>query len=58
MVKTTRNQAHNIFVNKENYNSVKLDLKRLEIPTEKIFVLDIPDQYEFNNPELVEICKK
>ena len=45
-----------VFVNQENYNMVYEDLKRLEV-LEKCIVLDIPDQYSFNDPELVEICK-
>lgn len=47
-----------VFVNKENYRNVRYDLEDLQIPTEKIFILDIPDIYSFNDPELVEICKK
>lgn len=46
-----------VFVNQENYNMVYEDLKRLEI-LDKCIVLDIPDQYSFNDPELVDICRK
>jgi len=46
-----------IFVNKENYNTVKLELHKLGIPEDKITVLDIPDMYNFNNPELLKIIK-
>ena len=46
-----------IFVNEENYNTVELELHKLGIPKDKITVLDIPDMYNFNNPELLEIIK-
>ena len=46
-----------IFVNEENYNTVELELHKLGIPKDKIKVLDIPDMYNFNNPELLEIIK-
>ena len=47
-----------IFVNKANYRSVALDLAEMKIPEDKIFVLSIPDIYNFNDPKLVEICKQ
>ena len=47
-----------VFVNKSNYRSVEFDLLEQQIDTSKIFVLDIPDNYSFNDPVLVEICKK
>ena len=47
-----------VFVNKSNYRSVALDLEEMKIPEDKIFVLNIPDIYNFNNPKLVEICKQ
>ena len=47
-----------VFVNKSNYRSVALDLAEMKIPEDKIFVLSIPDIYNFNDPKLVEICKQ
>ena len=47
-----------VFVNKSNYRSVALDLDEMKIPKDKIFVLSIPDIYNFNDPKLVEICKQ
>ena len=47
-----------VFVNKSNYRSVALDLAEMKIPEDKIFVLSIPDNYSFNDPKLVEICKQ
>lgn len=46
-----------VFVNKQNYNSVYEELKRLEV-LDKCKVLNIPDAYAFNEPELVDICRK
>ena len=46
-----------VFVNAENYRSVESKLKEMDV-LNKVYVLDIPDMYEFNNPELVEICKE
>ena len=47
-----------VFVNKSNYRSVAWDLAEMKIDEDKIFVLNIPDKYSFNDPELVEICKQ
>ena len=47
-----------VFVNKSNYRSVALDLTEMRIPEDKVFVLSIPDIYNFNDPKLVEICKQ
>ena len=47
-----------VFVNKSNYRSVALDLAEMKIPEDKIFVLSIPDIYNFNDPKLVDICKQ
>ena len=47
-----------VFVNKSNYRSVALDLEEMKIQKDKIFVLSILDIYNFNDPKLVEICKK
>lgn len=46
-----------VFVDQENYNMVYEDLKRLEV-LDKCIVLDIPDQYSFNDFELFDICRK
>jgi len=45
-----------VFVNRENYNEVKHDIERLNAK-KRSYILDIPDQYSFNDPELVKICK-
>ena len=47
-----------VFVNKANFRSVELDLMEQQIDMSKVFVLDIPDNYSFNDPVLVEICKQ
>jgi predicted protein tyrosine phosphatase len=41
----------------ENFRDVKKDIEELGL-LDKTYVLDIPDMYEFNNPELLEICKE
>ena len=46
-----------VFVNKENFRMVEEDLKRLNI-VDKCKVLNIPDMYGFNDPELIKICKE
>jgi predicted protein tyrosine phosphatase len=46
-----------VFVNMENFRDVKKDIEELGL-LDKTYVLDIPDMYEFNNPELLEICKE
>jgi len=46
-----------VFVNKENYNSVLTELEELKV-IDKCYVLDIPDMYAFNDPLLVEECRK
>jgi predicted protein tyrosine phosphatase len=46
-----------VFVNMENFRDVKKDIEELGL-LNKTYVLDIPDMYEFNNPELLEICKE
>lgn len=46
-----------VFVNKENYDRVKKELEEFGV-LENCIVLDIPDMYGFNDPKLVEICKK
>src|SRR3989304_557675 len=45
-----------VFVNQENFEKVESKLKELDI-IDKVKVLDIPDQYGFNHPELLELCK-
>lgn len=44
-----------VFVNEENYNKVKYQLKDFNV-LHQCYVLDIPDMYEFNNPKLINIC--
>jgi predicted protein tyrosine phosphatase len=46
-----------VFVNKENYVNVYDELKKLKV-LDKCKVLDIPDIYNFNDPELIKICKE
>jgi len=46
-----------VFVNQENFDMVKSDLEELDI-LGKCKVLDIPDIYQFNDPELIVICKE
>lgn len=46
-----------VFVNQENFDKVRFKLKELDI-LNKVKVLDIPDDYGFNDPKLVEICKE
>ena len=46
-----------VFVNEENYNMVKDELEEFGM-TKKCKVLDIPDIYNFNNLELIKICKE
>jgi predicted protein tyrosine phosphatase len=46
-----------VFVNQENYNDVKHEIDTLGI-SYKCYILDIPDMYNFNDPELVRICKE
>lgn len=46
-----------VFVNQKNFNMVKTELEELNI-IHKCKILDIPDQYSFNDPELIEICRK
>jgi predicted protein tyrosine phosphatase len=46
-----------IFVNRENYNNVEYELKELNV-LNKVRVLNIPDHFAFNEPELVKICKE
>lgn len=46
-----------VFVNQENYDFVKFTLERLSC-LEKCIILDIPDIYNFNDPELINICKE
>lgn len=46
-----------VFVNKENYEMVRDEIEGLELVS-KCKVLDIPDIYNFNDPELIKICKE
>ena len=47
-----------VFVEDHNYRDVKNDLEEIGIDSTKIKVLDIPDIYGFNEPELVEIIRQ
>ena len=47
-----------VFVNKANYRSVVMDLEDIGIDINKIFVLNIHDNYLFNDLKFVEICKQ
>ena len=46
-----------VFVNQLNFDMVKKEIYELGA-LEKCKVLDIPDMYRFNAPELVQICKE
>lgn len=46
-----------IFVNQENYEMVKNELEIMDM-LHKVKVLNIPDIYNFNDPELIKICKE
>lgn len=46
-----------VFVNRENFDSVSTELSNLNV-LEKVKVLDIPDNYGFNDPKLINICKE
>ncbi len=46
-----------VFVNMENFRDVKKNIEELGL-LNKTYVLDIPDMYNFNDPELLKICKE
>lgn len=46
-----------IFVNQDNYDNVKSHIINMELE-EMCYILDIPDMYAFNDPELVKECKR
>ena len=46
-----------VFVNLENFNMVKHELEKLNLIS-KCIILDIPDVYSFNDPQLIKICKE
>ncbi len=46
-----------IFVNQENFRNVRKEIEEMGM-LEKCKTLNIPDQYEFNNPELLKIIKE
>ena len=46
-----------VFVNQSNFDMVKKEIYELGV-LDKCKVLDIPDMYHFNDPELVKICKE
>lgn len=43
-----------VFVNKENYNEVK---KAYDLSKVDCIVLNIPDRYQYRDPELMKICE-
>jgi predicted protein tyrosine phosphatase len=47
-----------VFVSIDNYYDVKYQLEEFGIDNNRIFVLDIPDQYGFNDPKLLAIIKE
>lgn len=46
-----------VFVNNNNYKRVEKWIQDFEATT-KTFILDIPDIYSFNDPELIQECKQ
>ena len=46
-----------VFVNNENYKRVELYIREWNL-TSKVRILNIPDIYNFNEPELRELCLK
>lgn len=46
-----------VFVNEENYLMVQREIESWNLK-DKCIVLNIPDQFGFNDPELVKICKE
>jgi predicted protein tyrosine phosphatase len=46
-----------VFVSQKNYEAVRQDLIELQV-THKCYILDIPDIYKFNDPELVKLCRE
>lgn len=43
-----------VFVNKENYDDVK---HKYDLSNTDVIVLDIPDNYNYRDPELMKICE-
>lgn len=46
-----------VFVNEENYFAVKHHMENMNLE-DKVKILDIPDMYNFNDPELLKIIKQ
>lgn len=46
-----------VFVDEENFNQVKQDILKMNM-VDKCYTLNIPDIYNFNDPELISICIK
>ncbi len=46
-----------VFVNIDAYYEVKKELREFQIDLDKIYVLDIPDIYNFNDPKLLNLIK-
>lgn len=47
-----------VFVDNYNYLQVVRDIEKFNIPETNIKVLNIPDNYNFNEPELIDIIKQ
>ena len=46
-----------VFVNRQNYLQVEEEINEFDA-ADRTYILNIPDAYGFNDPELVKICKK
>ena len=46
-----------VFVNRQNYLQVEEEINEFNA-TDRTYILNIPDAYGFNDPELVKICKE
>lgn len=46
-----------VFVDNETFKMVRSDIEELNM-LDKCYVLNIPDIYSFNDPELIKICKE
>lgn len=44
-----------VYVNKENYEDVS---SRFDLSKKENIVLDIPDRYQYRDPELMKICEE
>lgn len=46
-----------VFVHQQNFEDVELRLKELDV-INKCHILDIEDNYGFNDPKLIQLCKE